>query len=201
MEGYNDCVGPAHAGDTGCDFLGARPVATGMAQSADDVAARVGERLRAAGQTLATAESCTGGLLASRVTDVPGASDYFAYGAVTYAYDAKRELLGVSREALDEHGAVSEPVAVEMARRVRDRADADWGLSVTGIAGPAGGSPEKPVGTVYLGIAYAAPWGSGGSYASASHHAFEGDRTAVKARAAEAALALLEAHLTGDGPQ
>lgn len=163
---------------------------------ADDTppAVRVAEALRASGATLATAESCTGGLVASLVTDVAGASDYFDRGVVTYAYDAKREVLGVSREALDDHGAVSEPVARQMARRARDRANATWGLSVTGIAGPTGGTESKPVGTVYMGVAYAAEWGSGGSYADVVHRVFDGDRTAVKARAARAALDLLADH-------
>ncbi|HKJ59164.1 MAG TPA: CinA family protein [Halobacteriales archaeon] len=159
------------------------------------VEARLGDRLREDGSTLATAESATGGLVASRVTDVPGASDYFDRGVVTYAYDAKRELLGVTREALDEHGAVSEPVARQMARRVRDLSGTTWGLSVTGIAGPSGGTPEKPVGTVYLGVAYAAEWGSEASYAEVERHEFEGDRTAVKSAAADGALELLLSHV------
>jgi len=159
------------------------------------IEARLGDRLREEGSTLATAESATGGLVASRITDVPGASDYFDRGVVTYAYDAKRELLGVTREALDEHGAVSETVARQMARRVRDLSGTTWGLSVTGIAGPSGGSPEKPVGTVYLGVAYAAEWGSGASYAAVERHEFDGDRATVKAKAAEGALALLLSHV------
>lgn len=156
---------------------------------------RLGERLRATGGTLATAESCTGGLVAARVTAVPGASDYFDRGVVTYAYDAKRGWLGVTREALDEHGAVSETVAREMARRVRDHADATWGLSVTGIAGPSGGTEEKPVGTVYLGVAYAGEWGSGESYAAVEHHVFEGDRAAVREQASARALSMLAEHV------
>lgn len=159
------------------------------------VAARVGERLRAAGHSLATAESCTGGLVASRVTDVPGASDYFDRGVVTYAYDAKRELLGVTRETLDEHGAVSEPVARQMARRIRDHADTTWGLSVTGTAGPSGGTPEKPVGTVFVGVAFAAEWGTGDSFAAVEHHELDGDRETVKAEAATVALEFLDGHL------
>lgn len=161
----------------------------------DGVEARVGERLRAAGHTLATAESCTGGLVATRITAVPGASDYFDRGVVTYAYDAKRALLGVTREALDAHGAVSEPVARQMARGVRDRSDTTWGLAVTGVAGPTGGTPEKPVGTVFTGVAFAAEWGTGESYAAVERHAFEGDRRAVREAAATAALTLLERHL------
>lgn len=159
------------------------------------IEARVGRQLRAAGHTLATAESCTGGLVASRVTDVPGASDYFDRGVVTYAYDAKREVLGVTREALDEHGAVSDPVARQMAQRVRDRSETTWGLSVTGVAGPSGGTPAKPVGTVFVGVAYAAEWGSGDSYAAVERHELDGDRETVKDAAATAALELLARHV------
>lgn len=175
-----------------------------MDEDPPSAAAGVGDALRAADATLSTAESCTGGLLAAAVTAVPGASDYFDSGVVAYDNDAKRTLLGVSREALDGHGAVSEPVARELAQRVRDRAGTTWGLSVTGIAGPTGGTEEKPVGTVYLGVAHAAPWGSGGSYAAVDHHVFEGDRAAVRRRAVESALELLRRHLrdhgTGEAP-
>ena len=163
-----------------------------------DTASRLGDALRDSDATLATAESCTGGLLASTVTDVPGASDYFYGGYVTYAYEAKLRELGVSREALDDHGAGSEPVAHEMARRARDRAGTTWGLSVTGTAGPTGGTPEKPVGTVYVGVASAGEWGSGNSYAAVEGHRFDGDRTTVKERATRSALALLLAHVEGD---
>lgn len=149
---------------------------------------RVGEALREDGATVATAESCTGGLICSLLTDVPGSSDYVDRGLVTYAYDAKREVLGVSREALDEHGAVSEPVAREMARGARDTADVTWGLATTGIAGPSGGSEENPVGTVYIGVAYAAPWGSGDSYATVSRYEFDGSRTEIKGKIARRAL-------------
>ena len=159
----------------------------------DPAEARLGAALRRTGATLAVAESATGGLVASRVTDVPGASDYFERGFVTYANRAKQAALGVSREALDVHGAVSEAVATEMAAGARDVAGTDWGLATTGIAGPSGGTDEKPVGTAYVAVARAAPWESGASSVAAEHHAFEGDRLAVKAAIAEAALsALLE---------
>lgn len=156
-----------------------------------DVAAVVGEALRAADATLAVAESCTGGLIASRVTDVPGSSDYFERGFVTYANRAKQAALGVSREALDDHGAVSEAVVAEMATGARDVAGTDWALATTGIAGPAGGTEDKPVGTAYVGVAWAAPWGSGGSGVAVDHGVFEGGRTAVKAGIAGRGLALL----------
>lgn len=149
---------------------------------------RVGEALRERGETVATAESCTGGLVCSLLTDVPGSSDYLDRGYVTYAYDAKRTTLGISREALDEHGAVSEPVAREMARSARDHANTTWGISTTGIAGPSGGSEDTPVGTVFIGVAYAAPWSSGRSSASVSRYEFSGDRTAIKGKIARQAL-------------
>ncbi|MBE6546210.1 MAG: competence/damage-inducible protein A [Ruminococcaceae bacterium] len=108
--------------------------------------------LRSRGLTLACAESCTGGLIAKRITDIAGCSDVFLGGCVTYANEAKIRLLGVREETLARHGAVSEQTAREMARGVRERLGADIGVSATGIAGPGGGSKEKPVGTVYVGI-------------------------------------------------
>ncbi|WP_225333750.1 CinA family protein [Halomicrobium urmianum] len=155
---------------------------------------RVGVALREADDTLAVAESCTGGLIGSLVTDVPGSSDYFDRSVVTYSYDAKRDLLAVAREALDDHGAVSEPVARQMARGVRDTADATWGVATTGIAGPTGGTEETPVGTAYVAVAHAAPWGSGDSRTAVQRYEFDGDRTTVKERIARQALSdLLDA--------
>ena len=154
----------------------------------DPVEKRIGEALRNRDETVAVAESCTGGLVGSLLTDVPGSSAYFDRSLVTYSYDAKRELLAVSREALDEHGAVSEPVAREMARAVRDTAGTDWGVATTGVAGPTGAGPETPVGTVYIGVAHAAPWETGESTSSVAHYEFEGSRTDVKAKIARQAL-------------
>ncbi len=148
----------------------------------------LGELLADREETLATAESLTGGLVGSTVTDVPGSSAYFDRGYVTYAYDAKREELGVARETLDEHGAVSGPVAREMAAGARDHADTTWGVSTTGIAGPGGGTPEKPVGLAYVGVAYAAPWGTEGSFTRSVRAEFSGDRDAVKRASVERAL-------------
>jgi nicotinamide-nucleotide amidase len=152
------------------------------------VEARVGDALRAAGATVAVAESCTGGLVGSKLTDIPGSSDYFDRSLVTYSYDAKLEHLGVARETLDDHGAVSESVARQMARGVRDRAGTTWGVATTGIAGPGGGTAEKPVGTVFVAVAYAGEWGSGDSFARVARYEFDGDRTAVKRQIAERAL-------------
>ena len=168
--------------------------------TADDssVEARVGDLLRARGETVAVAESCTGGLVGSLLTDVPGSSDYFDRSVVTYSYRAKQDLLAVSREALDAHGAVSGPVAEEMARAVRDTAETDWGVATTGIAGPTGGSPDTPVGTVYVAVAWAAPWETGESGASVTHHEFEGSRAQVKATIARQALEELAAAAAGD---
>ncbi|WP_276302126.1 CinA family protein [Halorussus lipolyticus] len=149
---------------------------------------RIGDPLREADQTLAVAESCTGGLVGSLLTDVSGSSDYFDRGLVTYSYDAKLQELGVAREALDEHGAVSEPVARQMARGVRDDAGTDWGVATTGIAGPTGGTDEKPVGTVFIGVAYAGEWGTQESYATVSRYEFDGSRRMVKEQIARQAL-------------
>jgi nicotinamide-nucleotide amidase len=155
---------------------------------------RVGEALRGADETVTTAESCTGGLVGSLLTDVPGSSDYFDRALVTYSYDAKLELVGVPRETLDGHGAVSEPVARQMARGARDTAGTTWGVATTGIAGPTGGSEEKPVGTVYVGVAYRGEWGTGESTASVERYEFDGDRRQIKERIARRALAdLLDA--------
>ena len=135
-------------------------------------------------QTLATAESCTGGLLSARITDVPGASEAFLGGAVTYTNDAKEDLVGVPHELLVEHGAVSEEVARAMASGVRDRFSADWGIGITGIAGPTGGTAEKPVGLVHWAVA-----GPGG--VGARHRVFLGDRAIIREWSVNAALDLL----------
>ena len=152
---------------------------------------RIGDALREADATVAVAESCTGGLIGSLLTDVTGSSDYFDRSLVTYSYDAKLTELAVSRESLDDHGAVSAPVAEQMAAGVRDTAGTTFGLSTTGIAGPEGGTEEKPVGTVFIGRAYAADWGTGGSYTEVSRHVLDGDRVEIKEGIARTALELL----------
>jgi nicotinamide-nucleotide amidase len=152
---------------------------------------RVGNALRESDATVATAESCTGGLIGSLLTDVPGSSDYFDRGLVTYSYDAKMKHVGVTREALDEHGAVSEPVARQMARGVRDVAGTTWGVATTGIAGPSGGTEEKPVGTVFIGVAYAGEWASGESHSVVARNEFDGSRQEIKVQIARQALSNL----------
>ena len=162
------------------------------------VEVRIGDALRETGASLAVAESCTGGLIGSLLTDVPGSSAYFDRALVTYSYDAKLEALGVTRESLDDHGAVSEPVAGEMAAGVRDTAGVDWGVATTGIAGPGGGSPEKPVGTVYIGLASRGEWGTGESYTTVERHVFDGSRIEIKEQIARRALETLVAAVESD---
>ncbi len=151
--------------------------------------AEIGELLRARGLTLAVAESCTGGLLGHLITNVPGSSDYFLGGVVTYSDRAKEKLLGVRRESLAEQGAVSEQVAREMARGARALFGADVALAITGIAGPGGATPGKPVGLVYIALA------------AADHEACErrlwegGDRLRNKLHSARRALELLREYL------
>jgi nicotinamide-nucleotide amidase len=160
----------------------------------EDLAGAVGEALRARGETLATAESCTGGWLGQRITAVPGSSAWFQGGVVSYADRVKEELLGVPAELLAAHGAVSEPVARAMACGVRRRLGATWGLAVTGIAGPAGGSADKPVGTVHLALA-----GPGEGDEAVSHRGvrFPGDRERVRWMSTQLALEMLRRRLLG----
>lgn len=156
----------------------------------DFIEVRVGVALEEAGETLATVESCTGGLLGSIITDVPGSSAYYDRGFVTYSNRAKLSF-GVSREAIESHGAVSEPVARQMAQRARDAAGTDWAVSTTGIAGPSGGTKEKPVGTVFIGVAHAAPWGESGTETTVIRCEYDGTRTEIKYDVARGALEVL----------
>jgi nicotinamide-nucleotide amidase len=153
----------------------------------------VGRLLKEKGTTLALAESCTGGLLAKRLTDIAGSSAYFREGLVTYTNESKERLLGVPKAMLLEHGAVSEPVAREMAEGVRKLASSDYGLSVTGIAGPDGGTKEKPVGLVFIGLSDA-----GGTVAERLDlTAWAKSREAIRERSANRALDLLRIRLEG----
>lgn len=153
------------------------------------------------GEYVAAAESATGGLVGSYITDIAGASDFFDRSVVTYTYASKMEELCVSRETLDERGAVSAAVAREMAAGVRDKSGASWGVATTGVAGPTGGTDDEPVGTVYAGVAYAGDWGTEGSYTVAERYVFDGDRRENKRSFAEAALRKLveEARSVGEG--
>lgn len=151
----------------------------------------VGDALAARGLWLAAAESCTGGLVTSRLTDVAGSSRYVGASIVAYANEAKTSLLGVPAALLAEHGAVSEPVARAMAEGIRARARADLGVGITGIAGPGGGSPEKPVGTVA--VALAGPDGT-----AARTFKFFGDRELVKFQASQAALDMVRRYLRAE---
>jgi nicotinamide-nucleotide amidase len=153
----------------------------------------VGDALAARGLWLAAAESCTGGLVTSRLTDVPGSSRYIGASIVAYANAAKTSLLGVPESVLAAHGAVSEPVACAMAEGIRSRAGADLGVGVTGIAGPGGGTPDKPVGTVAIALASA-----GGT--TSRTFKFFGDRELVKFQASQAALDMVRRHLNAAPP-
>ncbi|WP_300650899.1 CinA family protein [Hydrogenophaga sp.] len=138
--------------------------------------------LKARGHTMATAESCTGGLIAGACTEVSGSSDWFERGFVTYSNAAKTELLGVPVELIAQHGAVSEPVARAMAAGALAHSPAQLAVAVTGVAGPTGGSADKPVGTVWFG--WATPAGT-----VTEHQRFDGDRAAVRAATVRHALA------------
>jgi len=139
---------------------------------------------------LVTAESCTGGWIAKTLTDLPGSSAWFDAGVVTYSYEAKESLLGVNPRTLEHDGAVSEETALEMVSGALARFGAGVAVAVTGIAGPSGGTPEKPVGTVWIG------WKRRGGYAHARLYQFAGDREAVRRQTVAAALAGLRKTLT-----
>ncbi len=149
-----------------------------------DPASVVVETLRSAGETLAVAESCTGGWLGREITSIPGASTSFWGGVIAYDNEAKLSLLSVSREALESHGAVSERTAAEMASGVANLSGATWAVAITGLAGPGGGTPEKPVGTVCVAVA--------GPIQLHRTYLLAGDREDVRRQAVARALELLE---------
>jgi nicotinamide-nucleotide amidase len=153
-----------------------------------DLAAVVLEQLRSRGLKLAIAESCTGGMLGERITSIPGSSNVFLGGVIAYHDDVKRNALGVRAEDIERYGAVSEEVALQMASAVRERMGADVGVSVTGIAGPGGGTPEKPVGLVWIAVR--------GSEARARRFHLVGDRAEIRQRAAQAALEMVRRALS-----
>jgi PncC family amidohydrolase len=148
------------------------------------------DHLRVRRLTLAAAESCTGGLVSDRITNVSGSSEYFPGGVVAYSYEAKANSLGVSWDTLNAHGAVSEETVLEMARGARKLFNADIGISVSGIAGPTGGLPGKPVGTTWFGLATnTGEW--------ARHFIWDGDRIQNKHHSSEAALQFIVDYLEG----
>jgi nicotinamide-nucleotide amidase len=149
-----------------------------------DLAVRLGARCNALGLRIATVESCTGGLVGHLITEVPGSSAYYVGGFVTYSDDLKREAVGVPHDVVAAHGAVSAQVAMAMATGGRTRTEADLAVSVTGIAGPDGGTPSKPVGLTYIAVADALG-------VSVRRHIWTGDRGENKRRSAAAALELL----------
>ena len=148
----------------------------------------VGELLSKRGKRLAAAESCTGGLIGHLITNVAGSSAYYLGGVTAYANETKIRLLGVSPVTLEKYGAVSSETVIEMARGVRNTLGADIGISVSGIAGPGGGTADKPVGTVWIGL-------SSPQQEYSRHYLWLGDRLAVKEQSAQAALSLLVEYL------
>lgn len=152
---------------------------------------QLGDLLRQRGQRLAAAESCTGGLLGHRITNVPGSSTYYMGSITAYAYEAKVRLLGVHWETLEKYGAVSKETVIEMACGVRRALAADIGVSVSGIAGPGGGTPEKPVGLVWIGL-------SAPGLDEAWRYLWKGDRLQIKEQSAEQALILLVEHFSSE---
>jgi len=153
-----------------------------------DLAAVVLDKCRTLDFTLAVAESCTGGMLGERITSIPGSSDVFLGGVIAYHNEVKRSLLGVRSEAIERSGAVSEEVVLQMASGVRERLGADVGVAVTGIAGPGGGTPEKPVGLVWIAVH--------ASEAKARRFHVGGDRAEIRQRAAQAALEMVRRALS-----
>jgi PncC family amidohydrolase len=151
----------------------------------------IGELLRSRALRLATAESCTGGLIGHRLTDIPGSSDYFLGGVIAYANAVKIKALGVNAQTLEEHGAVSRETVLEMASGVRQALASDIGLAVSGIAGPGGGTTEKPVGLVWIGL-------SAPLVEVARRCMFTGERLSVKEQAAQAAIEMLQDYLQGN---
>jgi nicotinamide-nucleotide amidase len=146
------------------------------------LAQEVGDRLRARNLMLCTAESCTGGWIAKMITDIPGCSDWFDCGMAAYSYEAKQALLGVRQETLTEHGAVSRETVLEMVSGALITSGASVAVAVTGIAGPTGGTPDKPVGTVWIG------WKRRGGYPLGRMFHFDGDREAVRRQTVAASL-------------
>jgi len=150
----------------------------------ESLAAKLGDLLKARGLTISTAESCTGGGIAALLTDIPGASEWFPGGFVTYSNEWKMKLLDVKQATLEQHGAVSSQTVGEMLDGLLKNGGADLGIAVSGIAGPGGGTPEKPVGTVYIGVA-------GNGWKRIERCQFSGSRADVRRATAETALEMM----------
>jgi len=155
-----------------------------------EIEERIGRMLKEKGLTIAVAESCTGGLIAHRITNISGSSEYFMAGFITYSNKAKTSFLSVPEDVIVRCGAVSPEAAKLMAAGARNATGADMGFSVTGIAGPTGGTPGKPVGTVFMGLAT-------GEGVSVRNFLFAGSRLEIKQQASEAALNFIVDHLEG----
>lgn len=158
-------------------------------QDLADLAQTLGEKLRQSKKLLATAESCTGGWVGKVITDVPGSSHWYDRGFITYTNESKQEILGVPAEIIRTHGAVSEQTAKAMVEGVLRQSHADVVLSITGIAGPGGGSETKPVGLVWFG------WGQRAGDIQTQSHTFPGDREAIRRQAVQHSLSILEKYI------
>ena len=156
----------------------------------ENLAEKIGNELLSRGEKLTTAESCTGGWVAQTITAIAGSSGWFDRGFVTYSNAAKHEMLGVTESTLERHGAVSEATARAMAQGALAHSHADWAISITGIAGPGGGSPEKPVGTVCF------AWASNNGGCEAQTRIFSGERTSIREQSVHHALSGLRERLT-----
>lgn len=156
-----------------------------------EIEKRIGKMLKERGLKIAVAESCTGGLISSRITDISGASDYFEAGITTYSNESKIRLLNVPEDIIDRYGAVSEETAKSMAEGVKKTLHADIGVSVTGIAGPTGGTEGKPVGTVFIGLAT-----KKATYVRKFF--FDGNRLEIRRKTSDAAFMLVEEYLEGE---
>jgi nicotinamide-nucleotide amidase len=180
----------ARAADRAADMLADALDPFVYARGRESLEEVIGYLLTMSGKTVAVAESCTAGWLGARLTRVPGSSDYFTGGVIAYSDDVKRRLLGVKAAALRKQGAVSAEVAAAMAKGARDRGRADYGVGITGIAGPGGANPDKPVGLVHIAVADRRATRS-------REHRFSGDRRAVREQAVQGALELLRRALLG----
>ena len=176
------CIINVNSGDKDFGFI--------YTMDSESIENTIGSLLRRHKLWLAVAESCTGGLIGHRITNIPGSSDYFLGGVIAYANQVKLQQLGVLLATLEKNGAVSRETVIEMARGVRQRLGADIGLSVSGIAGPGGGTAEKPVGLTWISL-------SSAGYEAAWSNLWQGSRTQIKAQAAEQALRLLHEYLQG----